>query len=123
MGLELLRRKDLGLRGRLGLGVQREFDLADPEEDEEWTPEAVVGFEMHWQINDRQRLELWNTVKFDLDQAGEYLNNTRASWVVKLNEPGSLNLKTGIENEYDTTRTNPFQRNEITYFVALLFEF
>ena len=44
-------------------------------------------------------------------------------WTLTLENDGGLNLKTGIENEYDTKRTRPFERNDLTYFVALLFEF
>ena len=45
-----------------------------------------------------------------------------AAWSIKLSTDG-LSLKLGIEDEYDTHREDPFEKSDLKYFLALLYEF
>lgn len=118
-GRDLITEDDFQLRGRLGIGQTREVGSGD----DDWRTEGLIGVEAAWKINAQQSLEA-NTYYYpDFDESSEYRITSRLDWAIKLNEAGSLHLKLGVENEYDTHRMRPFDRNESKYYVALSYSF
>lgn len=117
--------EEFKLRYRAGLGYAREFNVdedAFPDyEDDRW--EAILGGEFSWKMTKSQALEGRVTWFPDLEESGEYRIVGSLAWSINLNESGSLALKAGVEDEYDTHRVDPAEENDFKYFVALLFRF
>jgi putative salt-induced outer membrane protein YdiY len=116
---------DFKLRFRAGPNYVREFGVDEvrfpDHEDSRW--EAMIGAESEWQINEAQKLEGTVTYYPDLSESGEYRVVGSLAWSINLNESGSLAFKLGLEDEYDTHREDPIEKNELKYFAALLFKF
>lgn len=104
--------------GRLGVGGTYEFGEVD-----NFRPEGLVGFEGHWQVKENQKFLFRNTTFPLLDDFGEYRNVTELSYVIDLDAADKLQVKFGIENEYESTTENDSKHNDIKYFAALVMEF
>jgi putative salt-induced outer membrane protein YdiY len=106
---------------RLRAGFFETMEKGGPN-DGEWRPEGMLGAEGTHKLTKSQTLEgafFWFP---DLQNSGEYRILASASWSVKLSDNG-LSLKAGVEEEYDTHKEAPFEREDVKYFVALLYEF
>lgn len=119
VGYRLIDEKDLQVRLRAGLNETREYEGPN---DGDWRLEGLLGAEASWQINEAQSLEGSVTYYPDLQESGEYRVVGTAAWSIKLSTDG-LSLKLGIEDEYDTHREDPFEKSDLKYFLALLYEF
>jgi putative salt-induced outer membrane protein YdiY len=111
-------RPDLRMAGRLGLGLSQTFGG----DEDELSPEAIVGFDSNWQVNDRQSLEASNTLYLQLDELGEFRNLTSLAWLIKLDQFNGLNLKFGAENEYESDTGGDSQSNDFKYNLSLTWE-
>ena len=113
------------LRARAGVGYVREFNVDEnlfPDyEDSRW--EGILGAESVWQISPSQSLETRVTYFPDLSESGEYRIVGTLAYAINISESGSLALKVGLEDEYDSHRVDPAEENDFKYFVALLFRF
>ena len=109
---------DLRIAGRLGLGLTQTYGG----EDDELDPEGIVGFDSHWQINDRQTLELTNTLYLQLDEFGELRNLTSLAWLIKLDQFSGLDLKLGVDNEYESISAGDSRSNDLKYDLSLTWE-
>jgi len=118
-GRELIKKENYELLGRVGLNAVREFSGAD----DSWRLEAMLGADVDWQINKTQKLVTSITVFPDLEDQGEYRALLTAGWSVVLDEESSMNLKIGIENEFDSHQGKAFEKNNFRYYIALAFKF
>jgi putative salt-induced outer membrane protein YdiY len=113
------------LRARAGATYVREFNVdetAFPDyEDDRY--EALLGGEAFWKITDAQTLEARATWFPDLEESGEYRIVASLAYAINLSKSGSLALKVGLEDEYDSHRVDPAEENDFKYFIALLFRF
>jgi len=113
------------LRFRAGLNYAREFNVSEtlyPDyEDDRW--EGLLGAESVWKITKDQSLEGKVTWYPDLEESGEYRIVGSLAYSINLSESGSLALKIGLEEEYDTHRVDPAEESDFKYFIALLFRF
>lgn len=119
MGYQWIDRKDLKVRFRGGLAATRESGT----DDDDWRPEALLGAEFKKHLTDTQTLEGDVTYYPDLEEGGEFRTVAHLAWSVQLNDEGTLNLKAGVENEYDSHREDPFKSHDFKYYVALTFAF
>lgn len=118
-GYELVRRRDFGLRGRLGLGLQRSFGG----EDDRITPELLVGIEEEWRIAPRVKLTASNVILLDLREPGELRNFTDAALYLDVAETDGLGVKLGIHNEYESDVPDGVDENDLRYYGALTVDF
>ena len=118
VGYEFDMRDDWDLRGRVGFGGNYEFG-----EVNEFTPEAFLGVETTYRINDRQSISFSNTYFADLEELSEFRNVTGVAWVVDIADDRHLKLKLGIDNEYESQVEAGFERNDLKYYGALLYDF
>ena len=105
--------------GRLGAGGN--YEAGDVNE---FTPEALVGVEATWKIDEEQRFHIYSTFFPALDPLfGEFRNVSGAEYKVKLAAGRGLSLKLGIENEYLSEVESGTEHNDLNYFGALVYDF
>jgi putative salt-induced outer membrane protein YdiY len=112
----------LKARVRAGIAGAKEWGNDDPD-DNKWRPEALFGGEATWNVNATNAIEGRFTYYRDLEHTNKYRIIATLSWSVKLAIDSPLSLKVGMEDEYDTHRSSPFDKNDFRYFVAIVAAF
>jgi putative salt-induced outer membrane protein YdiY len=112
----------LKARVRAGFDGVKESGNDDPD-DNKWRPEAQVGGEASWNVNETNTIEGRFTYYRDLERTDKYRIISSLAWSVKLAKDSPLSLKIGCEDEYDTHRTAPYDKNDFRYFAALVCTF
>jgi putative salt-induced outer membrane protein YdiY len=113
---------ELKARLRLGFAETREWGASD-DDNNRWRPEALLGAEASWKLNETNSIDGKVTYYRDLRETSEWRAIGALSWSVKLAKESPLSLKFGVEDEYDTHRDAPFEKNDFRYFAALVAEF
>ena len=103
--------------GRVGLGGS--YDVGGI--DESVDPEALLAISFSRKITERQTIRLSGEFFPLLNDAGEYRANARGAWEVALTEDGSVTLRLGGENRYDSTQ--PSDQNVVDYFAEVQWAF
>ena len=106
------------LTGRVGAGATREFGG----EDDKWHPEALLGLDFLWEINERNTFAAGTEVFPALDDFGELRAVSYASYDVLLSEDADVRLRMGVEHEYDS-EPGSAKENDVNYFVTILATF
>jgi Protein of unknown function, DUF481 len=106
------------ITGRVGLGGSYEFGTVN-----ELVPEAMLGLEWAYTINDRQTLKSYATVFPDLNEFGESRTLAGAEWVIQIDEADGVSLKFGLLNEYESKTEGIAKHNDVKYYGALVFDF
>ena len=117
-GYYFIDRAGLRLAGRAGLGLTQTIGG----EADELDPEATVGVDANWQINPRQSLEFANNLALQLDQPGELRNLTSLAWLIKLDQFNGIDLKFGINNEYESEPAGTSSTNDFKYNLSLTWQ-
>ena len=120
IGLELVNRGDLEARVRAGLGGRAEFG---GNADDKIKPEASLGGELVWQINDRQQLSISSTVYPELAEFGELRITLAVDWQLKIDQADDISLKVGLKNEYESGTEGDAEHNDLKYYLMLLHGF
>lgn len=118
-GYKVVDEADLKVRLRAGLNETKEFGS----DTDQWRTEGLLGIDMSRKINDSQNLEASATYYPDFRDSPEYRVVSSVAWSIKLSQTEALSLKIGVQDEYDSHRENPFKRNDLKYYAALLYEF
>ena len=108
---------------KVGGTATKEWGVEDPDRDTDVRPEALLGVEMNWKIDDTKDFTAQATYFPDLSDTPEYRVLASAGIAYRLNEKGTLNLRGGAEYEYDTHTAAPFKRADIRYFLLLVMDF
>ena len=117
-GYHFVDRAGLRLAGRVGLGLTQTIGGKEDELD----PEATVGVDANWQINPRQSLEFANNLALQLDQPGELRNLTSLAWLIKLDQFNGIDLKFGVNNEYESEPAGTSSTNDFKYNLSLTWQ-
>ncbi len=104
------------LAGRFGLGGNKTY--GDP--DEEFTPEALLGLDAAWKISERESVDFKTTYYPSLEESGEYRNITSLNWKMTMSERGTLAMKVGLLNEYDSLADPGTDKNDFKYNLSLV---
>lgn len=115
IGYRFLMDPTVKLTGRAGGGASREFGGPD----NEWTPEALFGFEYEQRVNSSQKFYANFEYYPQFADFTEYRIVTDGGWEIELREPSNLSLKISASDRYDSTSfgANP---NLLNYSVLLL---
>lgn len=105
--------------GRVGAGGNQTYGAAD----DEFTPEALLGIEVGYQVNENQSIAFANTLFPSLSEGGEFRNITTLDWIISINRDKGLSLKLGVANEHDSISPAGTKKNDFTYYASLLWEF
>lgn len=115
IGYEAIRTEDTLLNLRAGAGISQEVGG----ENEDITPEGLLGLDFAHRIDDRSRV----TANFDffpaLDEFGPYRFVAKAAYELLLDPKSKISLKMGIEDRYDSTPEGR-KRNDFDYFILLV---
>ncbi|MDB5307374.1 MAG: mucin-like protein [Gemmataceae bacterium] len=106
---------------RLGAGAVREFDTAGTAPDR-WVPEAVIGGDFNHRFTDRQGFVSSLDVFPNLSQLGQYRVRARGGYEIVIDPSHGMVLRLGVQDRYDTN-PGPARRNDLNYFVTLMFKF
>ncbi len=118
VGYQWIDTDKLNVRFRAGAGGNYEFGDVDA-----FTPEAQLGGELAWQINDTQSLEASTDYLPDLGDFPEARIRSAVGWKIKLDQFTGLSLKMGLENEYETQTQGDAEHNDLKVFSSLVYEF
>ncbi|MEO1009292.1 MAG: DUF481 domain-containing protein [Planctomycetota bacterium] len=125
VGYEILKERSLldggtdkaDLRGRAGAGATREFGGVD----NSWRPEALIGIEFDWMINERSSFDAYSNFFPALDDLDARIESG-ANYDILLSEEDSLTLRLGVEHRYDT-EPGDANRSDFEYYILLVYEF
>ena len=120
LGYAFLDTDTWSLRGLSGVTLTRTSGNGS---DHDVTPEALLGVELAWQVNELNELTFRNIFHPSFDVLGVYRNLTRAAWKVKPGGRIPWSIEFGIENEYESDVENPTKNNDFDYSVKLLWDF
>lgn len=110
------------LKTRLGAGAVREFDTRANGPPDRWVPEAVVGGDYNHRFTDRQSLVSSMDVFPNLSSLGQFRVRARAGYEIVISPEHGMVLRLGVQDRYDSN-PGPAKRNDLNYFVTLLFRF
>ncbi|MCB9847566.1 MAG: DUF481 domain-containing protein [Phycisphaeraceae bacterium] len=103
---------------RAGIGGSTEF--GSPRDG--IFPESVAGYEFHHKLNKQMTLTSLGEINLDLDNLWEYRARVNAALDTSLTDNGAWRLRVGIEDRYETNTTRA-KRNDIDYFISLVYRF
>jgi len=118
-GYHLIQEDNFTLDLRAGMGLAREWGS----DEDDIKPEAQLGAEAAWTIDDRQSIVADTWLYPDLGDLGEYRWTASAAWQMKLDMKRGLALKFGVENEYESEVDPGSENNDLKLFGALVFDF
>lgn len=118
-GYELVTTERTFVLGRLGVGLTREIGGTE----NAIMPEGLLGLDVEHQLTERQRV--FGSAEFlpKLDDVGPYRFLGRAGWEILIDPESNLSLKVGLEDRYDSSPGEGFRRNDVDYFVVLVWSF
>lgn len=106
------------LRGRIGFGATREFGS----DNTVWHPEALLGLDFTWAIDDRNTFSAGTEVFPVLDDLGEFRARNYAHYEVKLSNTRDVRLRIGAEHDFDSDPGDA-EENNINYYITILMTF
>lgn len=118
VGKQLKKTDEHDVIGRVGIGGSYEFGSVN-----EIVPEALLGLEWVYTINERQTLASHVTVFPDLDEFGESRTVAGVAWTLAVDEADGISLKFGVDNEYESSTEGNAKHNDVKYYGALVFDF
>jgi putative salt-induced outer membrane protein YdiY len=110
------------LKSRLGAGAVREIDTRTGGPPDRWVPEAVIGGDFNHRFTDRQGFLSSVDVFPNLSQLGQYRVRARAGYEIVIDPSHGMVLRLGVQDRYDSS-PGPAKKNDLNYFVTLLFRF
>src|SRR5207249_4013246 len=110
------------LKTRFGAGAVREMDTRSDGPPDRWVPEGILGMDFNRRLTDRQAFVSSLDVYPNLSQIGQYRVRARAGYEIVLDPDHGLVLRLGVQDRYDSS-PGPAKRNDVNYFVTLLFKF
>ena len=115
-GYQFVKNHTWDISARAGLGANKTYG----DEDEDLTPEALLGMHVGWNISEQEAIDFTTTFYPSLDNAGAYRNITTLDWKMQMEKSGKLAMKIGLANEYDSEATGDVKKNDFKYFLALV---
>lgn len=119
-GYKLIDREKLGLIIRGGAALTKEFDSPR----NEIIPEALLGFDLDWDLTDQQSLTVSHRTFIDLTEIGEFRLLSNGAWELALDDVAQgLLFSLGVQHEYQTAVAADIRRSDINVFASLGLDF
>jgi putative salt-induced outer membrane protein YdiY len=115
VGFQIFKDPMVNLSTRIGAGASREFGGPD----NEWTPEALFGFEYDQHLSDTQKFSATLEYYPQFENFGEYRLVADVGWEIELDKPSNLSLKISANDRFDST-PNGVEPHLVNYSVLLL---
>jgi putative salt-induced outer membrane protein YdiY len=116
IGYEFIKTESWYLVSRFGFGGNKTYGG----EEELFTREATLGLDAAWTISERESVDFKTTFYPNLDESDEYRNITSFNWRLTISEQGTLAMKIGLINEYDTQPAPDTEKNDFKYNLSLV---
>lgn len=107
------------LLGRVGFG----FNQFVGGENDDVSPQALIGLQYNHKFTDRQSFESEATLFPDLDETGEYRFVGTAAYSILVDPEINMSLRLGIENRYNSNPGGNNDKNDLDYFLTLVWAF
>ncbi len=118
-GYELIKNDTTLLLLRGGIGGNQTIGG----DNEDFTPEALLGADFEHQISERQKIFLTGEIYPNLEDGGEFRALARGGWEILVDPELDMTLKLGFEDRYDSDPGPGVKDNDLDYFLALVFKF
>ncbi|MBB6428942.1 DUF481 domain-containing protein [Algisphaera agarilytica] len=119
VGYDVVKKENYNMIARLGVGGSYEAGVIN-----EFTAELLLGVEGNWAIDSRSSFNYYTFFYPSLDPAFEdFRNTTGAAYVVAIDKGDGLSLRIGAENEYNSAAAAGTEKNDLKYFLALVYDF
>lgn len=82
-------------------------------------PEAQIGADFTWKIDERQKFEASTTFYPSLEETGDFRNISTAAYYLAIDTHKSLKL--AAEYNYNSTQTTPYRKGDFKWWVTLAF--
>lgn len=115
VGYQIWKDPAVALMVRTGGGASREFGGPD----NEWTPEALFGFEYEQHISDTQKFYANFEYYPQVQDFNHYRIVADGGWEIELSKPSNISLKISASDRYDSTSFGA-EPNLLNYSVMLL---
>ncbi|MGD9172170.1 MAG: DUF481 domain-containing protein [Candidatus Thiodiazotropha sp.] len=115
-GYEFLDDDSWRLVSRIGLGGNKTYG----DDEEEFTREATLGLEAAWTISERESVDFKTTFYPSLDERGEYRNISALNWKMVMTEKGTVAMKIGLINDYDSLADEDTEKSDFKYSLSLV---
>ncbi|MEO0586132.1 MAG: DUF481 domain-containing protein [Planctomycetota bacterium] len=121
VGYEFIKEDDITLRGLAGVGAQREFGS----DNENITPEALLGVEFMWKPFAGQTLTASHYFYPELERFDERRNRnlTKVEYTIDIDRDYGLSFKVGAINEYESQTDDDSFHNDFDYYAAIVYGF
>ncbi|MEM1166935.1 MAG: DUF481 domain-containing protein [Planctomycetota bacterium] len=119
VGYFLFRRADFEFSLRGGGGFSREFGS----DNDDITPEVVLGADLEWQITETQSFVVESRAFPDLDETGEFRTRTGADYKIALDRGTGLSLAFGVVHEYESDVEPGTDEHDVKLSAQLVFDF
>ncbi|MES9990856.1 MAG: DUF481 domain-containing protein [Candidatus Thiodiazotropha sp.] len=115
-GYEFIKNDSFYLVGRAGLGGNKTYR----EDEEAFTQETTLGLDAAWTISERESVDFKTTFYPSLEEQGEYRNISSFNWRMTMSEQGTLAMKIGLINEYDSQAAPGTEKSDFKYHLSLV---
>jgi len=119
VGYQIIDKETFDMIVRGGAGATKEWKS----EDNALSPEALLGTNVTWQIDERQSFVFSTTLYPNLGDLGEFRWITDAKWAMLLADKSNLNLSAGLRNEYQSQVDPGIEHNDLYIFAGLTLDF
>ncbi|MEZ6140085.1 MAG: DUF481 domain-containing protein [Zavarzinella sp.] len=120
-GLSFLAYQDefSSLKLRAGAGATREFGGPN----DRWEPEGILGGDFEQKLSDRTSFTFSTDYYPKLDRPSDFRIRSRAAIEILLDQELNITLRLGAQNRYDSNPGSMTERNDLDYFMTLLWRF
>jgi putative salt-induced outer membrane protein YdiY len=119
-GYRFVNTAETTLVGRVGAGVT--YDIGGAQSGD-IVPEGLLGFDVTHQVTERQKV--FATVEYfpSLDDFPAYRFTANAGYEILVDPELNMSLRAGVSDRYDSTPGEGFKRNDLDYFLLLIWSF
>ncbi|MFG0330841.1 MAG: YdiY family protein [Phycisphaerales bacterium] len=119
IGYYLVDDDDLSFSVRAGFGAAKEINS----KRNQLIPEALLGADLEWTIDDKQSLTASSRVYPDLDETGELRAVNSLAWNYLMDERNNMSLTLGAYHEYQSQVDPGVEENDLKIYGGLSFNF
>lgn len=109
---------ELSIATRIGLGATQTFGGSD----DDLELEGLFGIDGEWHLNGTQQLEFANTFYQRLEDLSRFRNLSSLAWIIRLDQFHGIDLKLGLENEYESRSPGNSRNNDLKYDLSLTWQ-
>ncbi|MEN8166408.1 MAG: hypothetical protein ABFR65_02900 [Pseudomonadota bacterium] len=78
----------------------------------------MVGLHAGWTLSECESPAFDTTFYPNLEESGEFRNLTTLGWKMSMTQGGSLAMKIGLSNEYDSLASDDTEKNDFRYYLS-----